>query len=344
MPPDSHRVCKTLAFLLRHRPDVGGLTATGDGWYSLGEVTRAVCRITRLRLSERDLARMAIQDPQGGFLVEQDRIRAGQRRRKTRHAVPDIVYLPATRRQAEAVRGAEDIVADPRNPLRLHVREHHAWLAAHRTRADDPTVLYIDANRATRAGVEFRRMGTGVYAVDRLPVRFVLNLRPGFGIQVSAGGFLVRRTPDGRDEVALVRVRRKSGVTWEVAKGKLEVGESPVDTAIRELREEMGLDVPLEVDADLGVSHYGFTTPAGEPRLKVLHLFVLRPRGSVGDFHPALSEGIEAVAFFPPGDLGRLVTHGSLKDPVRRLRRFLQQEERPLGPTGPDAQGDPGEE
>ena len=318
--------------------------ASANGWFRVDEVTRAVGRLTRLRVSEQEIVRLALRDPQGGFQVERELIRSSNRRRRKTCAVPDIVYLPATRHQAKAVRDEVEIVADPRYPLRFHVREHHAWLAAHRSRAEDPLVLYIDANRATRAGVEFRRLSTGIYTAERLPVRFVLNLRPGFGVQVSAGGFLVRRTSDGHDEVGLVRVRRRSGVTWEVAKGKMELGETPVDTAIRELQEEMGMSVPLEVDADLGVSHYGFTTPSGEPRLKVLHLFVLRPRSPVEVFHPALDEGIEEVAFFPPHEVVRLITHGSLKEPVRRLRRFLQLQERSLGWSDPVMSEDSGEE
>lgn len=337
------RLRKTLAFLLRHRPDVGGLTADDEGWFKVDDVVKAVGRIAHVHLTDRDLVRAATQDPHGGFVVDDLLIRAGPRRRRKRPGVPDIVYVATTRAHAERARQEAHLSPDGRNPLRFHVREQHAWLAAHRARVEEPVVLYVDASRAARAGVVFHRLGTGVYGTDRLPVRFVLNLRPNFGVQASAGGFLVRRTAEGRDEVALIRVRRRSGVTWEVAKGKMEMGETPVDTAIRELQEEMGLDVPLDVAGDLGVSHYGFSTPAGEPRLKVLYLFVLRARGPITSFQPALDEGIEAIGFFDPEDAARMITHGSLREPFRRLRGWLMAQREVGGRWELDGE-DPAEE
>ena len=44
--------------------------------------------------------------------------------------------------------------------------------------------------------------------------------------------------PDGPE--LMIQVRRRSGLTWEVAKGKLEPGESPWQAAIREVQEEIG--------------------------------------------------------------------------------------------------------
>ncbi len=125
-------------------------------------------------------------------------------------------------------------------------------------------------------------------------------------------------------EVGLVRARRRSGVTWEVATGKSELGETPGQTAVRELQEEMGIDTPLEILEDLGVSHYGFSTPSGEPRLKLLHLFIMRPLEPLPTFSPAKPEGIEQVAFFDPDGAVRVVSHGSLREPVRRLRRWMR--------------------
>jgi 8-oxo-dGTP pyrophosphatase MutT (NUDIX family) len=104
----------------------------------------------------------------------------------------------------------------------------------------------------------------------------------------------------------------------------MEVGETPSQTAIRELQEEMGIDTPLEVLENLGISHYSFSTPSGEPRLKLLHIFIMRPLEALGDFSPARPEGIEQVAFFDPDAAVRVVSHGSLREPVRRLRRWMR--------------------
>jgi RNA:NAD 2'-phosphotransferase (TPT1/KptA family)/8-oxo-dGTP pyrophosphatase MutT (NUDIX family) len=324
---DTLRLRKTLAFLLRHRPDVGRLEADSEGWYDQRAVARAASRLMRSAVGNEDLVRVVQSDPRGGFELDAQRVRAvtgGKGTRRRRRRVPDILYLPATQEQLEAGRGEERFPLDGRRSFRLHAREQDAWVAAHRRSGGQPVVIYVEASRALRAGVTIRRAASGQYTASQLPTRFLLNARPGFGLQSSAGGFLVRRSRGGRLQVGLVRVRRRSGVTWEVAKGKSEVGETPEQTAVRELQEEMGIDTPLEVIEDLGVSHYGFSTPGGEPRLKVLHLFILRPLAQLDDFAPARPEGIEQVAFFDPDAAVRVVSHGSLREPVRRLRRWMR--------------------
>ncbi|MFH1466802.1 MAG: NUDIX domain-containing protein [Pseudomonadota bacterium] len=330
MAIDPLRLRKTLAFLLRHRPDVGHLQADAEGWFEMKAVARSVGRLAHLQLSVEELERCARSDPRGGFQVNEGRIRAtpaAQPKRRGRLNVPDILYMPTTQAQLEEARECEVLPLNGRRAHKLFSAEQEAWFTAHRRPGGEPTVLHVEAARAARAGVPFGRQAAGLFQVQELPTRFILDLRKGFGIQASAGGFLVRYARNGL-QVGLVRVRRRSGVTWEVAKGKVEVGESPAQTAVRELQEEMGIDTPLEVVASLGVSHYGFSTPAGEPRLKVLHLFILEPRGDLGEFDPARPEGIEQVAFFDADAAVRVVSHGSLRGPVRMLRQWIQARER----------------
>ena len=56
---------------------------------------------------------------------------------------------------------------------------------------------------------------------------------------------------------------------WDVPKGLAEPGEAPVDAAVRELREETGLQAPADALTPLGVHRY---LPG-----KDLALFVWRP-------------------------------------------------------------------
>jgi len=324
---DPLRLRKTLAFLLRHRPDVGRLEADPEGWYDQRQVSKAVSRLMRSSVGWDELQRVVRSDPRHSFEIDGDRIRAskgGPGRRRRRPRVPDILFLTATREQMDTARSLDSFPLDGRRSFRLHAREHDAWIAAHRRSGGEPAVVFVEAARAMRSGANFRRVGSGQYAAQKIPTRFMLNLKPRFDVQASAGGFLVRRSRGGGLEVGLVRVRRRSGVTWEVAKGKSELGETPGQTAVRELQEEMGIDTPLEILEDLGVSHYGFSTPAGEPRLKLLHLFIMRPLEPLPAFCPAKPEGIEQVAFFDPDGAVRVVTHGSLREPVRRLRRWMR--------------------
>ncbi|MFE7506081.1 NUDIX domain-containing protein [Promicromonospora sp. NPDC057488] len=75
----------------------------------------------------------------------------------------------------------------------------------------------------------------------------------------SAGLLPFRRLPDGGLEVLLGHMggpfwARKDAGAWTVLKGELEPGEAPHAAALRETREELGLDLPAPSapDIDLG--------------------------------------------------------------------------------------------
>jgi 8-oxo-dGTP diphosphatase len=183
-------------------------------------------------------------------------------------------------------------------------------------------VLYVDAGRARRAGIQFRRGRSGLWLADQVPARFVLNLQAGFRERFSAGGIIVRDSPDG-PELLLISCRRASGATWEIAKGKLEPGEPPTVAACREVLEEMGIEVGLRITNTLGVARYGFRTPEGEPRLKTLFVYLMRADPCPEAFVPAGLEGIEDVRWFGLQEACRRVTHGSLRPLMATLRGGL---------------------
>lgn len=208
----------------------------------------------------------------------------------------------------------------------LSTSEEQAWRVAHR-QSGDPVVLYVDAARARRDSCRFDAVRPGLWAVESLPVRHVLNLQPGFAEQVSAGGVLLWEGSLG-PELALIRVARRIGHTWEVAKGKVEVCETPPQAAMREMAEEMGFPLDriaeLEIVASLGAVRYGFQTPAGEPRLKTLHLYLVRSADKLDAFVPSEGEGILEVRWFSPREAARLVHHRSLRPLMEDLCRRLE--------------------
>ena len=58
-------------------------------------------------------------------------------------------------------------------------------------------------------------------------------------LEVSAGGIVFRRLPDGGARFLLIK---DSYDNWGFPKGHLEDGESPAEAAVRETSEETGLD------------------------------------------------------------------------------------------------------
>lgn len=72
-------------------------------------------------------------------------------------------------------------------------------------------------------------------------------------VEISAGGIVFKRTPKG---VRIAFIMDPFG-KWAFAKGHVEKGESIVDAAVRETREEMGLG-RLRVVQTLGMIDFWF--------------------------------------------------------------------------------------
>ncbi len=82
----------------------------------------------------------------------------------------------------------------------------------------------------------------------------------------AAGGVVTR---GAGDDLEVVLTGRTSDGTWVFPKGTPDAGESIEETALREVREETGLDVSIV--APIGVTDYWFAVP-GERVHKFVHL------------------------------------------------------------------------
>ena len=239
--------------------------------------------------------------------------------------IPDILYHSTTQARLDRYTEKGAVRLPGQRQVILSADEGQAWREAHRTCAPHPRVLVVDTARNRRQRLHVRRgRRPHLFVASSVPMRHVLNLQDNYAQQISAGGIPVRENPDGTVSLALIQVKRRSGVTWEVAKGKLERGETPEQAAVREVREEMGVDIDFAIRAPVGQIRYGFMAPGRLPRLKTVHLYLLDPLSDMGDaFDPATGEGIGEVRWFSVDDAVRAVTHTSLRPLIRRVRRML---------------------
>ena len=93
--------------------------------------------------------------------------------------------------------------------------------------------------------------------------------------QVSAGGVVFRRGGEGEIEVALISVGPEG--RWQLPKGLVGRGETPEAAALREVKEETGLDA--EIVAPLETIEYWYFSKGAAPRVrfhKFVHFFLMR--------------------------------------------------------------------
>jgi 8-oxo-dGTP pyrophosphatase MutT (NUDIX family) len=123
--------------------------------------------------------------------------------------------------------------------------------------------------------------------------------------EFSAGGLVVRRFR-GRPFVAAVRL--KGGTVLALPKGHPDAGESTAEAAVREVREETGLQA--EAVEKLGDVRYWYTS-RDERVLKVVSFFLCRYRSGSVQNHDREVEGAEWI---PLAEAPRLLAYGGERE------------------------------
>ncbi|MDQ3669105.1 MAG: NUDIX domain-containing protein [Actinomycetota bacterium] len=155
----------------------------------------------------------------------------------------------------------------------------------------------------------------------------ILGLRvydPGVRREFSAGAVVVRRLR-GRWHAALIRPGGKN--LWALPKGLVGSGEDPAATALREVKEETGVEGKLV--QKLGDVRYVYTWK-GERVFKIVSFFLVRySRGRIGDLPPALAFEVDEARWLPLSDTPRLLAYKGEKEMAERALEVLARAETP---------------
>jgi ADP-ribose pyrophosphatase YjhB (NUDIX family) len=140
-------------------------------------------------------------------------------------------------------------------------------------------------------------------------------------VEISAGGIVFKRTPRGVRVAFIMDPFAK----WAFAKGHVEKGEAIVDAAVRETKEEMGLE-DLRVVAPLGTIDFWFrdryrAETKGVLVHKYVHYFLMRaPADAKG--RPQKKEKIRRIIWT---GLRRAMATSSYDDVRPILRKAIAQ-------------------
>ncbi|OZC82707.1 NUDIX hydrolase [Rhodococcus sp. 06-418-5] len=129
----------------------------------------------------------------------------------------------------------------------------------------------------------------------------------------AAGSILWRRSPSGDSGVEVALVHRPKYDDWSFPKGKLDPGETAVDAAVREVKEETGFDSRL----GRSLSYVTYPIP-GHRRVKKVLYWAAEVTG--GEFVPNVE--VDELRWVAPEDVGRELSY-----PMdhKILRRFVSK-------------------
>ena len=135
--------------------------------------------------------------------------------------------------------------------------------------------------------------------------------------EISSGG-VVYRDRQGVLEVALILARRR----WRLPKGQVEEGEGLEETALREVREETGLEG--KVVEKLGDITYWYTnkTKEGETIRIFKRVYFYLIRWLKGDVSRHDDE-VEEAAWFPIAKALGQIYHPTERDMVKKAETLL---------------------
>jgi 8-oxo-dGTP pyrophosphatase MutT (NUDIX family) len=141
--------------------------------------------------------------------------------------------------------------------------------------------------------------------------------------EFSAGGVLVK-VIRGRPMLAAIRPRGKREGLWALPKGKIDPGERPEETAVREVREETGVEGALV--EKLGDVRYTYTRRGGMRVFKVVSFYLLRAgRGRIDEIDEQMRVEVDEARWLPLEEATRLLAYGGEREMAAKARdRFAQ--------------------
>jgi 8-oxo-dGTP pyrophosphatase MutT (NUDIX family) len=139
-------------------------------------------------------------------------------------------------------------------------------------------------------------------------------------IAVSAGGLVIRAVGGQAEIVVGRRKRERDGYVWSLPKGTPEEGETREETALREVREESGLEVRILSYFD--AISYSFVR-TGERIEKTVHYYIME---AIGGSFEQYDKEFDELRWVPMDEAVRLLDFQTESGLVQRAYDALTRD------------------
>ena len=145
---------------------------------------------------------------------------------------------------------------------------------------------------------------------------FILSGMPKTKLQFSAGGVVYRKSDSAPEVIILTR---GEGKIFCLPKGKIEGSETPQEAALREVKEEAGLNGTVE--KELGKIKYWFYSEEDKVRVrKTVTFFLIKYESGDTSDHDT---DAEEVRWLPIGQALKIMTYPSERQMVEKAKELL---------------------
>ncbi len=152
--------------------------------------------------------------------------------------------------------------------------------------------------------------------------------------EISAGGVVVRHMQGAWYMAAIEPAgkganprpgRKPAKAVLALPKGLVDKGERPEQTALREVREETGLEGALVSKLDDIKYVYVRSWGDGEKVFKIVSFYLLKyVAGEIGDITPAMREEVSRAEWIPLQEAGKRLSYKGEREMAAKALEYVQ--------------------
>ncbi len=169
-------ISKYISLILRHKPDVIGITLDEHGWADVDELLAGISKTTPIDMNL--LEKIVVEDEKQRYSFNEDKtlIRANQGHsipvdvelRKV--APPDVLYHGTGEKYVSSI---DEHGLLPKSRLYVHLSSDEETATKVGKRHGEPVIYTVDAKKMAEDGYEFYLSVNGVWLIKNVPIQYL---------------------------------------------------------------------------------------------------------------------------------------------------------------------------